>query len=131
MSSPPELATADLPSKAAVEGDLRSLLAGFKRRKSKAPILERISTMRRGRGKEDGAFEAYFDVVLSIVDSSSSPNGLHKASSVLPFPFLHVPSYRVNLRLLRAVLALTEDADPTQASRRQNVAITLNQLKKL
>jgi len=44
-----------------VEADLKSLLAGFRRRRSKKPILEKISTMRRGRGKEDGEFEVRFD----------------------------------------------------------------------
>lgn len=114
-----------------VNSDLKSLLAGFRRRKSKSPIIDKISTMRRGRGQEDGEFEAYFDCMLDIIGMGADdtrPASFSKVIAVLPFP-VHIPSYRVNLFLLRAVLSITGDSKPTQASRRQNLAITLNQLK--
>jgi len=72
------------------------------------------------------SLQAYFDVMLDIVAAESKKAS--RLTSFLPFPF-SVPSYRVNLRLLNAVLELTGDSEPTQASRRQNLAITLNQIK--
>lgn len=112
-----------------VESDLRSLLAAYKRRSAKTPIFDKIKALRKSRGKEaDGAFEAYFDDCLDIIDGSQPPRRALRIASKLPFP-VNVPSFRCNLSLLGAVLEITEDEKPTQQSRRQNLAITLSQLK--
>ena len=111
------------PSPVEIRSELRKLLARRSTVDDKAEILGSLSDKRRARGRGDpAAFDSYTDACLAILDEprSSVSTALSKVRGV--------PSFRVNLLLLRRVMELT-DSSTDLATRRNTLAVSLAQLR--
>ncbi|GMH61306.1 hypothetical protein TrLO_g8716 [Triparma laevis f. longispina] len=109
------------------KADLRLLLAGRGvGLEGKEEVIGCLSTLRRARAEgEENGFNEYVDELLELVDARRG--GFTKLFSRAPLA-LNVPSFRVNLLLLRRVMELT-DTSVEVAARRNTLAIILSQLK--
>ena len=115
------------PNPSEVRSDLRTLIARTSRSSEKEAILDRLSDLRRARGRGDPeGFNAYTDACLEVLDAQRGP--VSTRLSKLPAVCYAVPSFRVNMLLLRRVMELT-DASVDPQMRRNMLAVSLAQLK--
>mmetsp|Transcript_23297 Transcript_23297/g.48385 ORF Transcript_23297/g.48385 Transcript_23297/m.48385 type:complete len:350 (+) Transcript_23297:49-1098(+) len=110
-----------------VRSELRALIARRTQLSEKEAILDRLSELRSARGRGDAeGFNAFTDLCLEVLDEERGP--VSTCISKLPIVRRAVPSFRVNLLLLRRVMELT-DASVDQQTRRNTLAVSLAQLK--